>query len=74
MDLWTFGIIDSVITCPAEPDREPEREFDRTVLVYEIGLSFMFRAGILMGDSDGLGPNKYIEKCVYIRVANLRQG
>lgn len=34
----------------------------------------MFRAGILMGDSDGLGPNKYIEKCVYIRVANLRQG
>ena len=50
----------SVITCPAEPDREPEREFVRQVLLYEIGLSLWFRAVVvvvaLIGDNDVLGP------------------
>ena len=54
----------SVITCPAEPDREPEREFVRQVLLYEIGLSLWFRAVVvvvaLIGDNDVLGPwNKF---------------
>lgn len=55
--LCTLGIIeDSVITWPADPDREPDREVERTVLVKEIGLSFKFREATLMGERDGLGP------------------
>lgn len=55
--MCTLGIIeDSVITWPADPDREPDREVERTVLVKEIGLSFKFREATLMGERDGLGP------------------
>lgn len=56
MALCTLGTMVSVMTWPAEPDLDPDRETDRPpVLVYEMGLSFKFLVN-LMGDSDGLGP------------------
>lgn len=56
MALCTFGIIISVTTWPAEPDLDPDREVERTVLVYEMGLSFKFREVILIGEREGLAP------------------